>query len=273
MDSRYIVEGRGTPCVVIGSLTYYPRTFSQELRSHFKFVFVDSRHFSPPDTSLAVDEITIDTYCDDVEQLRGKLGLDRIAVLGHSIHGSLALEYARRYPEHTSHVIAIASPPCGMTKVTAASGAYWEAEASEERKRIWNRNWKELGPDALSKMPPAEAFVKMYVTNGPMYWYEPTYDASWLWEGVETNVEVFGRLMGVLFAEYDLAQGPGQITSPVFLALGRHDYVVPYSLWDDEKDKLLNVPLSYNLFERSGHTPQLEEQALFDQRLVEWIGR
>jgi pimeloyl-ACP methyl ester carboxylesterase len=31
--------------------------------------------------------------------------------------------------------------------------------------------------------------------------------------------------------------------------------------------------LSYNLFEKSGHFPMVEEQELFDQKLVEWIGR
>jgi hypothetical protein len=29
--------------------------------------------------------------------------------------------------------------------------------------------------------------------------------------------------------------------------------------------------LSYNLFEKSGHYPMFEEQALFDQKLLEWI--
>jgi len=40
-------------------------------------------------------------------------------------------------------------------------------------------------------------------------------------------------------------------------------------LWDDYKDKLPN--LSYNLFEKSGHYPQLEEQDLFDKKLIAWI--
>jgi len=38
---------------------------------------------------------------------------------------------------------------------------------------------------------------------------------------------------------------------------------------DDYKDKLPN--LSYNLFTKSGHFPFLEEQELFDTKLIEWI--
>jgi proline iminopeptidase len=72
-----------------------------------------------------------------------------------------------------------------------------------------------------------------------------------------------------LFLPYDLAQGPEQITAPVFLGLGRYDYVVPYTLWDKEREKLPH--LSFTLFEHSGHTPQLEDSIHFDRKLKEWL--
>ena len=72
-----------------------------------------------------------------------------------------------------------------------------------------------------------------------------------------------------LFQNYDLEQGPGKIIVPVFLALGRYDYVVPHTLWDDQKQKLPHVSL--HLFEQSGHTPQLEESVLFDKTLLAWM--
>ena len=42
-------------------------------------------------------------------------------------------------------------------------------------------------------------------------------------------------------------------------------------VWDDRREMIQD--LSYNLFERSGHFPMVEEQELFDQKLVEWIDR
>jgi proline iminopeptidase len=68
--------------------------------------------------------------------------------------------------------------------------------------------------------------------------------------------------------DYDIAKGQS-VDTPVFLAIGRDDYQVPYSLWDNERTKLPR--LSYNLFEKSGHYPMLEEQELFDKKLLEWI--
>ncbi len=92
---RYVIEGNGTPCLVVGSSIYYTRAFSKNLRRHLKLVFVDLRHFVPSDPSLDVRQITLDTYASDIEAVRKELGLSRVIVLGHSIHGDIALEYAR----------------------------------------------------------------------------------------------------------------------------------------------------------------------------------
>ena len=54
----YAIEGSGIPCLVIGSAIYYPRTFSQELRQHFKFIFADERGFVPTDTPVDLNEVT-----------------------------------------------------------------------------------------------------------------------------------------------------------------------------------------------------------------------
>lgn len=266
---NYIIEGSGIPCMVIGSSIYYPRTFSQDLRKHFKFVFMDLRHFAPSDVSYEIDKITLDTYADDIEHVRKTLGLDQICIMGHSIHSLLAFEYACKYPENTSHVIMIGIYPFGLAKGARASNEFWESDASDERKMILKKNWEQVTDEAMKKLTPSEAFIKTYLTNGPMYWYDPIYDCSWMWDGVEANIDVFNRLAGVIFNEYDITESFPHIKSPVFLALGRYDYVVPYALWDGVKEKFPN--LSYHLFEKSGHTPQLEEQELFDKKLIDWI--
>ena len=266
---RYVVEGAGNPVLVVGSAVYYPRTFSRRLKEHFRLHYVDLRHFVPSDPGLEVDAITMDAYANDIDHVRQALGFETMAVLGHSIHGNIALEYARRYPQHVSHVIVIASPPVGMTETSQAANEYWESQASDERKRVLQRNWEQLGADSLSELPPGDAVVAAYVANGPMYWYDETYDASPLWDGMHVNATVMNELFA-LFNEYDIGQGPGQITSPVFVAMGRYDYVVPHFLWDDQREKLPNM--SYHLFANSGHTPQLEEPDLFDEALIEWFG-
>ena len=267
-ELSYVIEGDGIPCFVIGSSIYYPRTFSQELREHFKFIFLDLRHFAKSDGTYEIDKMTLDTYSDDIEYVRKTLGLNEICILGHSIHALLAYEYACNYPENTSHVIMIGIYPCGFAKGGRASDEFWESDASDERKMIHKKNWENVTDELMNNLSFSDAFIKRYVTNSAWYWYDPTYDCSWIWEGVEVNENAWNSLLS-FFNEYDVTEGFPHIKAPAFLALGRYDYACPYTLWNGVKEDFPN--LTYHLFERSGHTPQLEEQEIFDKKLIDWI--
>jgi proline iminopeptidase len=214
----------------------------------------------------------MDTFSEDIETIRKNLGFEKVCVLGHSIHGVLALEYARRYPEHTSHVIVIGSPPFINDRSREIEAQFWEDDASEERKAILKRD-TELMKENESSLSLHEAFLNEIIANNAKYWFDPTYDSVWLWQGVEFSDEsfnVYDHFMDVVVEGYSVTEGH-EIGTPVFLAVGRYDYAVPYTLWNDVRENIPN--LDYHLFERSGHYPMLEEQALFDEKLIEWIRR
>ena len=269
---RYVIEGHGQPCLVVGSSVCYPRVFSADLRRHLQLVFVDLRHFVHPDQFTSADpsfnanQITLDTYADDIEQVRQALGLGDVVVIGHSIHATLALEYARRYPGHVRGVVPIGGL-AGTEGDEAATDALWEA-ASDERKELMARRQAELTPELRASLSSAEFFVRRYVALGPWYWYDPASDASWLWEDVVPDMPVVTRLWELL-DPYDLAQGPGEISVPVLIVDGRHDFGAPYTNWEAHGHKLPRH--TYAFFERSGHFPSLEEPELFDETLLAWI--
>ena len=96
--------------IVIGSSAYYPRVFSQGLRKHLRLVFLDHRGFAPPPGNVDTSAFALDKLVEDVGNLR-ELGLGRIAVMGHSGHAYIALEYAKKYPANVSHVIMIGIAP------------------------------------------------------------------------------------------------------------------------------------------------------------------
>ena len=264
---NYLMEGNGIPCVDIGSSTanWPKKTFSEELRKHIQFIFMDNRAFVPPDVPVNIRKVTVETAVDDVERLRQKLGFEKIAVSGCSYPALLALAYAQKYPDHASHVIMVDMTPYWNDKAQEAGEKYWEMHASDERKEILKRNHEQLTDEILSKVPPS---WRGYVRNAPKYWYDPAYDCSWLLEGFYINPDRMGHCLNEELPHYDFTQGD-EITTPVFLALGKYNFIGPCYLWDDYKDKLPN--LSYNLFEKSGHYPMLEEQELFDKKLIEWI--
>jgi proline iminopeptidase len=120
----------------------------------------------------------------------------------------------------------------------------------------------------LKKALPGKAWKLYFVRNGAHYWYDPSYDSSWMLEGIAPNMNFMPHVFG-LFRDYDVGKRTPRVTRPVFLALGRYDYLVPYRAWDGRKDSFPN--LSYNLFEKSGHYPMFEEHALFEKELIQWV--
>jgi proline iminopeptidase len=266
---EYIVEGEGMPSLVIGSSVYYPKTFSKEIRKHLKMYFIDLRWFAQEYSPVNLDDFSIETIISDIEIARTSLGLHKPILLGHSIHGTIAMEYAKRYPEKISHVIAIGSPNImGNQEYEEAVEALW-ATASPERKMhqdYLTRKLNRESRDSIAEQP----LVKQYIADAGRYWYDYDYDASWLWDGMTVHHELTGHLFGNIFGDYNMFKQDEKLEVPAYVAVGVYDYIIPYTLWLPEEGK---PNLTIELFEMSGHTPQLEEPALFDRRLLEWIKR
>lgn len=264
----YTVQGTGPLVLVLGSSVYYPRTFSQRLTESCRMAFLDMRHFAKRSSASALDGVTLDSYIDDIEDACVSLGLDHFVLLGHSHHGNLALEYAKRHSTRVSHLGLLGTPPCNVQHTIEAGRRYWSDHASRERKTALRRNWETF--DSLHHASLKERFVAEYVADGPKYWDDPDFDASWLWKDVPVNLDLVEEFRS-FFTDYEFSLHPVALTTPVLVVTGRHDYAVPPVLWNGEFTDFSNT--SYHLFEHSGHTPQLEEPELFDRIFLEWLER
>jgi proline iminopeptidase len=265
----YRVEGAGAPAIVIGSALYSSRTFSQNLRAHLRLAFLDHRGCAPAPAMIPPESFELSTLVDDIERARLALGLSRVVVVGHSGHSYMALEYAKKYADHVSHVVMIGiAPDLGGANVKARD-SYWDESVSPERKAALAENLRRLPDDQLARMPYRERFIGSYLRNGPRTWYDPRFDATELFAGFEANV-VIDRIWGEVFPKIDITRGLRELDRPVFLALGRYDYLVaPPSSWDPIRPHFRD--LTARVFEKSGHTPQYEEPELFDEELLGWL--
>lgn len=268
----YRIEGNGHPAIVIGSSLYYSRAFSQNLRDHLRLIFMDHRGFVPSPGPVENDDFELDQLVDDVEYLRKELNLGRVAVVGHSGHSFMALEYGRKYPQHTSHIIMIGISPTLGPEMMEKAEQNWEANATDDRKLAEKENMLKLPDEVLSKLPPEQAFFQFYIRNAARVWYDPKYDCTALWEGVTANMAMFDYVWGELFAKIDVTKGLDTFDRPVFMALGRHDYIVgPPSTWDPIIPRFKDITIK--IFDKSGHTPPFEEPELFDQELMGWMAK
>lgn len=273
-ELAYSIEGAAgseaaRPLLVIGSAIYYPRTFSAALRRRLKLVFADHRGFArcrAPAVTAA--DGAFDIIIEDIERVRAALGLGKITILGHSGHGYMALEYAKRYPQHVSHVVMIGTGPSHSARHAMQIERYWSEAVCPDRKAKLEREMALLPQDIAAA--PERRFVAFCLRMGARSWFDHEFDATALWDGVSVNMTIIDHLWGEVFRDIDIAEGLAALDIPVLLALGRSDYLVaPYETWTPYRQ--LFRDLTVKVFDRSAHTPQLEESALFDAVLLEWL--
>lgn len=256
-----------TPCIVFASHKMYPRVISPTLYDDFTFYFTDARWFGEVTDPNILQNSSIDAISMDIELVRQELGLGKVAIMGHSIHGAYAMEYARRYPENTSHVIGIGSPAAGLIATMGYAPTFWEENASAERKQQMIDNMTAFEALDKSGMEPHEIFTLQYVYEAPKYWADYTYDCSWIWRGVTFDMNQVNNTVYGNFLTFD----PSGIEVPMFVAMGKHDYAIPYTMWEqiEAAGTCNNLTVSY--FDNSGHYPMFEEAELFGDILTDWI--
>src|SRR5262249_16152804 len=108
-----------------------------------------------------IETLTLEQLVADADALRAHLGLERVAVLGHSYGGCVALQHALRYPQRLSHLLPVgttaawdytheiiaelqrtATSPEVLTAFLDVAGATWSS------------------PAARSSLPPPSASIR-----------------------------------------------------------------------------------------------------------------
>lgn len=260
----YSSRGTGPVCLVPSAMgtRVYERQMPLQLSEGRQLVFVDLRGGGQSTGDPA--SLTFDQLADDLEAVRVDLGVDKVAVIGHSIIGALAIEYGRRCPATVSHVITVGTPPRGdMTWLATVAAQFFEQDASQERKAILREN--------LAKLPVGASSAQSFSAQAPMRFHDARTDMVPLYQEAIVKPALLGHLLGALTQDWNIASNASSLCVPILFAQGRHDYTVPYTLWDDIKAALPKA--TRYVFQRSGHQPFLEEPDLFAAVVAEWMGR
>jgi proline iminopeptidase len=259
------IAGNGPISIVVGSHKYYPRTFSENLKSKLNLACADTRGFVSASECHTQNDFTIDKITRDIEEIRILLGSDKVVLIGHSIHAFMALDYARAFPDKVSHLVLVASSPMVGPEIHRQADQYFEESVCPQRKAAFQASMQQFMQSG------DQSFIGRMRAFGPRLWYDQNFDASKLWQGVEINSTGAGIIWGSMFVDYDIPSALKAIGCPIFLALGRYDYFNPAHLW--EKYRAFASDLTVRVFEKSGHTPQYEEPELFDGALLSWLGQ
>jgi proline iminopeptidase len=112
----YHAIGKGEPVIIIHGGPVLDQSYMidhfKELSKNHRLIFYDQRASGRSTAEVDTSSMTMKNLVDDIDQLRQKLGLDQVHILGHSWGGMLAAKYAIEYPLRVkSLVLCDAMPP------------------------------------------------------------------------------------------------------------------------------------------------------------------
>ena len=107
---NYKLEGSGKTLVFIHGLSdnlLYWEFLSSNLIHDYQVLRVDLRGHG--ESELGTDEITIDTYVDDLNNLLEELDISNVSLVGFSLGGAVALDFAIKYPQKVDSMVLMST--------------------------------------------------------------------------------------------------------------------------------------------------------------------
>ena len=260
-------EGTGDPLFLIsggpGGCHVGMHSFSG-LKDACLLVYIDNYGRGKSDVAENPSDYSISRDVEDVEGIRKALGYDKINLLGHSYGGMVAQHYAIKYPQHLKHLILANS---------FFSGEMWQAnddncnhEIKTNYPEVWQRLMAVRFSGAHSNDP---EHIKIYgeVPYGFLYAYNP----DKFLKGIDPsypnnfNTTLYYQLVGddgdfIIggdVAKADYRKQLKDLKMPVLIVAGRYDrvsvpkFAVQYKTYCRQAQ--------FEMFEKSGHNPQIEE--------------
>jgi pimeloyl-ACP methyl ester carboxylesterase len=127
----YDVCGRGEPLVLIHGLSGNSSAWASlmpYLEKHFQVISYDMR--GSGQTSFDNQAFNISDLADDIVELLNFLALPRAHILGHSMGGTIAQNFAARHPEKTNHLVILHSRVCN----SFVTQRFWEGMINVRKK-------------------------------------------------------------------------------------------------------------------------------------------
>lgn len=213
-------------------------------------------------------------YAEDAEALREHLDIGEIAIIGGSYGGFITQEYLSRYREHAAGAVL---------RDTAATPAFEEAaqenaaetfpELKERDLDVPDITWEEFTKVMDGNVDSDEQFSRVF--HGMLPLYAPSldeFDAEAARESIEDrnfHHETHNVMFTEAYPNMDYTDDLPGIDVPVLVTVGRHDWITPPEAAVEIADLLPDSRLV--VFESSGHSPNLEQQDQYIDRVREFF--
>ncbi|HEY8103107.1 MAG TPA: alpha/beta fold hydrolase [Gaiellaceae bacterium] len=226
--------GDGPPIVVLHGGPDFDHAYLlpelDRLTSSFRLIYYDQRGRGRSAEGVRPEDVTIQSEVDDLDRVRSHHGLESVAVLGHSWGGVLAMEYALRHPDRTSHLILLDTAP-------ASAGDWQDLQQEFARRR------PAADTEAMQAIAGTEAYARGNLEAEAAYYrihFAMTLKPPDLLEVLVARLRSNFTAAGVLLAraieerlydetsrspKWDLFPGLRELEVPTLLLHGSHDFI------------------------------------------------
>lgn len=241
------------------------------LTDEYRLVVYDHRgcgasELTPPYTN--------EQYADDAEALCEHLDLDPVVFIGGSYGGFIAQEHALKYPGRAEGIVLRDTAPSSAYEAQALENAREQfPELSAAELDVPNISQEEF-MDVMEGTVDSDAEFRR-IFHGMMPLYAPSienFDAEATREGIKEmdfHHETHNAFFSEEYPKMDYSDRLPDIELPVLVTVGRHDWITPPAA-ATELDSLL-PDSDLVVFESSGHSPNLDQQDQYLQRVREFF--
>ena len=274
VNLHYFCGGSGPPLVLVhglGSSAAVEFYYNLEpLAAHHRVFAIDLPGFGRSDKPLL--EYTIDLFVRAVSDLMACEGIERAAVMGVSMGGRVALGLALDSPEKVERLVLVDALGVGAPRRVLAYSILLTRGLGELTLRGTARALRQMNPAVIRrfwgwylKRPNRVASIwsDERIANHGTLLATPEYRAAYL--SALRSIAGMRQLRNGVVVEDRLPE----LRMPTLLIWGGHDHIFPASHALAAKDRIPNGRLE--IFDDSGHTPQMEEPDRFNRVVLDFL--
>jgi proline iminopeptidase len=236
-----------------------PRASFGRLADTYRVVVFDARGSGQSEGNGTFSH---EQWAADIDGLRQWIGAEQVIMAGGSYGGFMAMEYATRYPDRVRALVLRDTSPDNSHEEKALANALASSRVEIDREKL----------DRI--------FAGLVRDNDDLRdcWREilPLYDYVYDPEAVERKVEAtpyryeaHNYAFQVNIPNYDLKPVLPQVTAPTLITVGRTDWITPVAC--SELIASLVPGSRLVVFEKSGHSPQIEEAEAWTKVVREFL--
>lgn len=271
---HYVVRGQGPLLLVTspgwGIGSNYLQSSLTPLEKKLKVVYIDTRASGGSSRPADSSQMSQAVMADDIDKLRGRLGLERIDLLGHSDGGTIAIEYGVRHPQHVGKLLLIAPAVLGdrESEFTNAILNLWSTDpryqdaVREERHANWG------GPNFTD-----EEFATGLVKALPLYFADPSrHVATFMKSHLTGRPSAYAyRTWGEAAekSERNQTKDLGFIQARTLIINGTVDWICPYPAAQRLHAAIPNSEL--RLYANRGHFTWIEDAPRFFDEVLGFL--